>query len=73
MSWKLCPLCRLPFANAGAHVPTPELAGDSGDNVFYCFATGRHVTRRVSWAEDVRRSLARAGARVRQWSRGEEP
>ncbi len=63
MSAKLCPECRPPFANAGAHVPTPELSGTYGDAVFYCFESGKHVTRRTSWAEDVlasARSLRRS-------------
>lgn len=62
MSEKRCPLCSLPFANDGSHVRTPELDSSYGDPVYFCIsAGGRHVTRRLSWVEGIRRALRRAG------------
>jgi hypothetical protein len=55
----------MPFANSGAHIATPELGGHTGDDVFYCFPSGRHVTRRMGWADDIRESLARALRRAK--------
>jgi hypothetical protein len=66
-----CPLCHTPLANAGSHVRTPELDGPYGDSTFYCIPSGRHVTRRASWAEELRRSLERAGTRARRRPRGD--
>ena len=63
-----CPLCDTPIANAGSHVRTPELDGSYGDCVYFCIPSGRHVTRRAGWTEEVRRSL---GVAARRLSRSE--
>lgn len=58
-----CRLCGEALANAACHVPTPELSGFNGEAVFYCIPSGKHVTRRATWAEDVlasARSLRRS-------------
>jgi hypothetical protein len=71
MSHERCPLCDTPIANAGSHVRTPELDGPYGDSTYYCIPSGRHVTRRASWADELRRSLEKARARYRRRPRGD--
>lgn len=55
-----CPICRRPFANRAAHVPTPELMDQRRDAaVYWCVERARHVAVPLTWAEDVRRSARR--------------
>ena len=60
MNRRLGYLCRLPFANRAAHVPTPELVNPLQDAaVYWCEASGRHVTVPLSWSDDFRRAVRR--------------
>ncbi len=60
MSRTRCPYCFEPFrANPALHVEVPYLAGPDDLTVVFCYDTGRHARIPLTWAEDLRRSLAR--------------